>query len=115
MWHSRPRLCDPRNRDVPRGGGPGNVLAGEARSAVGRAAALYEKEAALLARSYDKKDVFIGPWTGKKFEDWTPAVRAREREILGEALGLEAKAVAEFEKALAAEGVKALAAEGRVP
>jgi len=83
------------------------ALTAPARRAVSHAAAIYTKEADLLAKPLTEKDAFHGPWAGKKFEDWTAAVRKRERDILAQALRLETQAVAEMEKALVAEGVKA--------
>jgi hypothetical protein len=80
------------------------LLSDEARGAVLRAAALYETEGELLGRAFRDKDAFLGMWSGKTIGDWTDAVRARERQILSEARATEADAIAEIEKALAAEG-----------
>ncbi len=48
----------------------------------------------------------FGPWSGKGFGGWTPAVREREQQILAEALGLERGAMAEIEAALEASGAE---------
>ena len=42
--------------------------------------------------------------SGKSIADWTPDVRQREQELLAGASELEAAAITEIEKALAAEG-----------
>jgi hypothetical protein len=75
---------------------------GEARAALERAAGLYRREADRCAAAFRARDAFLGPWTGKAIGDWTPEVRGRERQILGELRRLDAAAVADLEKALAA-------------
>ncbi|MGD8240380.1 MAG: hypothetical protein PVH68_17630, partial [Armatimonadota bacterium] len=81
-----------------------DTLSPEGRDAVLRAAELYAKEGALLQSQIGKAEAFLGPWTGKDFEDWTPAVREQEQEILSETLRLEREAIGALEEALAAEG-----------
>jgi len=66
---------------------------GEARNAMKQAAALYEKEHALLAACFETKNAFLGPWSGKKYKNWDDAILANEREILVKALELESTAV----------------------
>ncbi|MFO7956157.1 MAG: M56 family metallopeptidase [Candidatus Brocadiia bacterium] len=82
------------------------LLAPEARDAVLRAAELYEQEAQLLQAQLGKAEAFLGPWSGKAVDDWTPQVRKREEDILSETRELEARAIAEIQAALAAEGVE---------
>jgi len=77
-------------------------LEGQAAGVVGRAAALYKQEAELLTSTFDRKDAFLGPWSGKSISDWSTEARRREQQILTEACRIEAAAVAEMEKALAA-------------
>jgi len=57
----------------------------------------------VTSATFTKKDVFLGPWTGKSDNDWTPEVRTREKAILTQCKTLEAAAIAEIEKAVAAE------------
>lgn len=78
----------------------------EAREALLQAAELYAQEAALLQAQLGRQEAFLGPWSGKGFADWTPAVREREQQILAEALGLEREAIVEIEKALGAAGIQ---------
>jgi hypothetical protein len=66
-----------------------------------RAAALYGEEGAFLGAVFGAKDAFLGPWSRKKFEDWTEEVRQRERGILDGVHAYEAKAVRSLEEALA--------------
>ena len=68
------------------------------------AADFYEQEGRLLGAFYGTKDGFIGPWSGKGFEDWTGEVRRRELEAIAAAHELDRQAVAEIEAALAAMG-----------
>ena len=58
-----------------------------------------------LAATFGAKEAFLGPWTGKKIADWTPAVREKEMQTLAKVLELETRAIAELGKALAAAGV----------
>ena len=76
-----------------------------------RAAAVYKQESELLAATFGAKEAFLGPWTGKKIADWTPAVREKEIQTLAKALKLETRAIAELERALA-ETAAALGAKG---
>ena len=86
-------------------------LGDKGRDAVLRAAALYEQEAKVLLAPHGKAEAFLGPWEKRNgFADWTPAVRAREQQVLADALALERQAVAELAEALAAEGVQTAAA-----
>lgn len=73
------------------------------RAGLERAAALYEREADLLARTYVQKDVFLGHWTGKTLNDWTAEVRENERKLLMEARDIEAEAIEILQAALAQE------------
>jgi len=82
------------------------ALQGDSAKAVEQAAAIYQKQSKLLLDGFWSKEVFIGPWTGKKQADWTPEMRAREQKLLADALELDRAAITEIEKALAAEGVK---------
>ena len=71
---------------------------GEAGKALRHAAAIYEKQAALLGRPLQAKDSFLGPWSGKKIDDWSEAVRKREIDLLGQTMTLEAQAIAAIKK-----------------
>lgn len=102
-WWNYEALADARKSAAEFLGARTDVLSGPAADAVKRAAETYAKEAKLLGPVCDKRGVFFGPWSGKKQEDWTAAVRQREQAVLAEARKLEASAVAEMAKALAAE------------
>jgi hypothetical protein len=71
------------------------VLAGEVGKALCRAANLYAEEVNLLDTAPKEPDVF-----GGSPEKWTADVRCREREVLGRAIKIEEKALAEAEQAL---------------
>jgi hypothetical protein len=79
-----------------------DLLEGEAANALQRAAALYQQEGELLGSAFCRKDAFLGPWSGKSIVDWTADVRQREQDLLAQAREIEAAAIAEIEKALAA-------------
>jgi hypothetical protein len=105
-WWNFSSLVDARAAAARFLRGKADLLNGEGRDALRRAAVLYEQEGARLGEGVGRKDAFLGPWSGRTIGDWLPAVRQREVEILGEARRTEAQAIAEIEKALAAEGVK---------
>lgn len=65
-----------------------------------QAAALYSEEARLLRGILTEKQAFLGPWTGKGFEHWTPTTRLREMAILNQVLALETEAIGELENML---------------
>lgn len=77
-------------------------LGGRYASALRRAADAYQRECDLLGAVFAAKDAFLGPWSGKSIEDWSAAVRRREREILTQAREIEHAAIAEIEKAVPA-------------
>jgi len=74
---------------------------GEAKASLRRAADLYTESARLSGQAYQNKDAFLGPWSGKKIEDWTPEVRRREAQMLDEIRDSDNAAIAELEKAIA--------------
>jgi hypothetical protein len=78
----------------------GEEFGGQVQAVLKRAAERYGQEASLLGSCFRNKDAFLGPWAAKKIDDWTPEVRKREREVLAEAIRLEAAAMAEVEAAL---------------
>ena len=82
------------------------LLDGEASAALERAADLYRQEEELCNAAIEKGEFFwIGGGrfaAGRTVNDWTPAVRERQQEILAEARKLEAAAITEIVKALAA-------------
>jgi hypothetical protein len=76
-------------------------LFGEEPAALVRQAAnLYGEEIELLVRTFRERDVFLGPWTGKKIEDWTEEVRRCEHDLLLEAMRIEEKAISLLDTAL---------------
>ena len=69
-------------------------VSGDFQEALTRAIALYQEEIDLLhGSSFERKEVFLGPWTGKSQADWTPEVRRREQELLLQAMEIEEKAI----------------------
>ncbi len=80
------------------------LFEGEAKAAIERAAEIYGQSAAVLGPVFGAKDAFFGPWSGKSIADWTDAVRTREVAILVRSRELDAQAIAEIEKAIAAIG-----------
>lgn len=87
--------------------GKAKSLGGEPSVLLDRAATLYARENAFLSGVLNAKDAFLGPWTRKKFEDWTEEVRQRERGCLDAMASQETEAISVFEKALAALTVHA--------
>jgi len=75
----------------------------EAAAALQRAADLYDREAGVLGRSFEKRNAFLGPWTGQMGENitrWTDDVRRNEQQILACAAEIERDALAELATAL---------------
>jgi hypothetical protein len=50
--------------------------------------------------AFQKRDAFLGPWSGRKIEAWTAEVLQREAAILEEVRKTDNAAIAELEKAL---------------
>ena len=73
-----------------------------ARKALERAASIYDEEGKMMGHVYGAKDAFLGGWSRKSFDDWSPDVRERERKILADLSSRDASAIAEIEKALRA-------------
>ncbi len=73
----------------------------EARSAIAEATAHYSKSVQVLTTSFRDKNVFIGPWTGKKLEDWSGEVRSREAKLLEEARAADNAAIEALKKSAA--------------
>ena len=103
-WWCFTALCDARSAASQFCKDHAGEFKGEGRAALLRAAAVFEVEAGRLGKVFGAKNAFLGPWSGKSIKDWTPAVRKREQKILAEIRTLEADAIAEIDKALAAEG-----------
>jgi len=62
-----------------------------------RVIALYEEEINLIAPpSFERKEVFFGPWSGKSIADWTPEVRRKEQDLLLQAMEIEERAITEI-------------------
>ena len=79
-----------------------NVANGAAAKALQRAISLYDEENEMLGAMYGKKDGFLGPWSGKTYEDWTSEVRRRERDFLKNIANIDHAAITEIERALKA-------------
>lgn len=72
-------------------------VSGDAKDALARAISLYQEEVDLLhGSSFERKEAFLGPWATNTIADWTPEIRAREQELLIQAMGLEQAAVTQF-------------------
>lgn len=78
------------------------LLPAASQDALVRAAGMYEEEARVLSRSFTHRDAFLGPWSGGSTEGWTEDVRAREQEILHQAVGLETEAIDALDEAVTA-------------
>lgn len=75
-------------------------FSGAAQGAITTAAELYRQEQQMFARAFADKNAFFGPWSGKSITDWTPQVRQREAEILGECCNIEQQAIALLREAV---------------
>ncbi len=74
---------------------------GPAREAISRAAELYAQEAEkVLGPAFEYADAFLSPVFGHTVEEWTAEIRQREREILGEAIAIEEKAITQLKLAV---------------
>ena len=61
---------------------------------------IYAQETTFLARSFQQKDVFLGPWTGKQSVDWSDDVRTMEGDILQQIDLLDGQAIARMKHLL---------------
>jgi hypothetical protein len=80
------------------------TLPPDARPALLRAADLYDQGAKLAGSIFMTRDAFLGPWSGKSFDQWDDATRQREIEILTKLRELDGAAVREINEALSAVG-----------
>ena len=102
-WWVMDSLIDARGAAVKYLRANASLFGPAAQSHLLKAAQLYEEEQGVTSATFNRKDVFLGPWTAKSDKDWTPEVRTREKALLAQCKTLETQAVAEIEKALAAE------------
>ena len=80
-----------------------DLLEGQARQAVARAAGMYKQGLkGIDPDQFNEYNVFLGPWTGKSIRDWTREIRQREMDLLAEGQRIDAAGIAEIDKALAA-------------
>ncbi len=94
-WWCFSNLVDARMAAVEYLRGHLDDVSGDARDSLARAIALYQEEISLLTPpSFERKEVFFGPWSGKSIADWTPEVRKNEQDLLREAMKIEEAAVA---------------------
>jgi len=100
QWH------DARQAAVKFFGKAAEELGGGAGEALKKAKQQYEEEVKLLTSGGEGRDAFLGPWNAGKVENWTPALRKREQDILAEAARREAAAVAEIEMAVGLSAAK---------
>lgn len=75
-------------------------VSGDFQEALTRAIALYQEEIDLLhGSSFERKEVFLGPWTEKSQSDWTPEMRQHEQARLLQAMEIEGNAISEIRHA----------------
>ncbi len=104
-WWNFESLYDARLTAVSYLESHADALNGPGRTALQRAVELYRQEYGILGPVFTDHNVFFGPWSGKSIKDWTPEVRQRERALLQQADAIETAAIAELEKAVAADPV----------
>jgi hypothetical protein len=76
-------------------------VSGEAQEALARVIALYEEEIdSISPPSFERKEAFLGPWSGKSIADWTPEMRTREQALLMRAMEIEGMAIKEIERVI---------------
>ncbi len=66
-----------------------------------QAANAFDDAAALLQQPFHDEDAFLGSWTPKSYDDWSPTVRRREQDLLTAFLDLEQIAIERLEEVLA--------------
>jgi hypothetical protein len=93
LWDARRQASDFLNDNS-------RLLGEEAEPSINRAAEYYRNAAGLMNDALQSKVLFLGPWTGKKFEDWTPEIRKGEADLLDRIWALDKKAVKEIDSAL---------------
>jgi len=104
QWWTFSTLADARAAAAKYVRQSANTLPADARPALLRAADLYEQAAQLAGSIFGTRDAFLGPWSGKSFNDWNDDVRTREIELLTKLRELDGAAVHELDEALGAVG-----------
>lgn len=79
-----------------------SLLRPDAQAHLQRAAEIYKQAAALGREAMRSNETFAPPWSGKSDADWSLDVRNREIETLKRCEQMDAEAIGEIEKALAA-------------
>ncbi|MCP4640433.1 MAG: hypothetical protein GY851_08375 [bacterium] len=101
-WYCFASLADARRTAAPFLNDHARDFDGDVASALGQAATLYGEEAAALGAVFGAGDAFLGPWTGKSLDEWTPEVREREVAVIEDILQREARAIDAVDQAVAA-------------
>ena len=100
-WWCFTNLLDSRQAAVEFLRGHLDAVSGEKKLALAHVISLYEEEIDLLRPpSFEGKEVFLGPWTGKSQADWTPEVRQQEQAFLLQAMKIESAAVSEIKSVI---------------
>jgi hypothetical protein len=99
-WWIFDSLVDARTAGVAYLKANAGLLGLDAQGHVLKAADLYQQELAVTGACFKNKDAFLGPWTGKKDSDYTPAVRQKEIAVLTQMEALEAQAIKELQGAI---------------
>ncbi len=78
-----------------------SLFSEEAGLLLRRAAGIYSEELETLGIVFHQKEAFLGPWTGKSIDQWTPEVRAREAALLESVRAKESRALALLDESYA--------------
>lgn len=79
-----------------------SLFENEIKHLLQRAADVYTEEAAILLMAFQRKDVFLGPWSGKTIDQWTPEIREHEISLLESVRQLESRALSLLDEAVSA-------------
>jgi hypothetical protein len=79
-----------------------NLFENEVRHLLLRAAGVYTEEAGILLQAFHGKETFLGPWSGKTIDQWTPEVRKNEISVLESVRQQETRALSLLDEAASA-------------
>ncbi|MCP4631708.1 MAG: hypothetical protein GY855_02195 [candidate division Zixibacteria bacterium] len=99
-WWCFDILCDARDSAAKYLNEHAQIFDVEIKSTLQKAASIYGVQSKMMMETFETHNTFLGPWSGKKFDDWTPEVRKREVELLKEIRRMDNEAIAEIDRAV---------------
>jgi len=99
-WWCFTNLVDARRQAATFLNDHADLFESKSRKLLYSAADIYRREVKLMGNVFKNQDAFLGPWSGKKIEDWTEEVRQCECDILNQVRQFDNEAVKQIDKAI---------------